>query len=308
MLRFALGRLIQSIPALVGVTLVAFVLIQLSGDITTVMLPPEATDAQRAELRARYGLDRPLPVQYVSYVGRLLRGDFGQSLTDSRPAIEVVLSRMSATLELTLAAMAIGVLLAIPLGVLAALKRDSIFDRMLTVVVVLGQSIPSFWLSMLLVLVFAVRFPLFPVSGRGGWEHLVLPAVTLATWPLTLTARLTRSGMIDVLSQDYILTARAKGLREFTIARRHALRNAMLPIVTVLGLNLGGMLGGAVVTETVFAWPGIGTLVLSTVLARDFPVVLAVLVLVATIFILINCAIDVLYVLIDPRVRTLSRG
>jgi peptide/nickel transport system permease protein len=300
-------RLLQTIPALLGVTLVAFVLLQISGDVTGFFLAPEASEEQRAAFRRAHGLDQPVLVQYVYYVGGLLRGDFGRSFVHQRPAMDVVLDRFSATLELTAAALLIGVSLALPAGVLAAVKRDSVFDRLVTIITVLGQSIPTFWLGMLLILLFAVYLQVLPVSGRGTLAQLVLPSVALAMWPLTIITRLTRSGMLDVLSQDYIRTARAKGLRESAVTARHALRNALVPIVTVLGVNMGAMLGGAVLTETVFAWPGIGTLTMSAVLSRDYPVVLAGLVLVAGCFITINLAVDILYGFLDPRIR-LSHG
>jgi ABC-type dipeptide/oligopeptide/nickel transport system permease component len=302
-INFALSRLVQSLPALVGITLVAFVLTQASGDITQVLLPSEATEQQRAEFRRVYGLDRPIPVQYVTYLAHVVQGDFGRSFVHGRPALAVVAERFPATLELTAVAMVLGVALAIPAGVLSAIKRNSLVDRCVTLVVLLGQSIPAFWLGMLLILLFAVNMHLLPVSGRGTFAQLVLPAITLAMWPLTLAARLTRSGMLEVLSQDYIRTARAKGLGPLVVNTRHALRNALIPIVTVLAINLGSMLGGAVLTETVFAWPGIGTLVMASVLTRDYPVVLAALILVAVCFILINLAVDILYGYLDPRIR-----
>jgi peptide/nickel transport system permease protein len=303
MVGFALARLVQSLPALVGVTLVAFVLTQVSGDITQVLLPLEATDAQRAEFRRAYGLDRPIIIQYVTYVGHVLQGDFGRSFVHGRPALSVVLERYPATLELTAVAMLIGIAIALPAGIVSAIKRDSFIDRLVTVLVLLGQSIPAFWLGMLLILMFAVNLGVLPVSGRGTFAQLILPAITLAMWPLTLAARLTRSGMLEVLSQDYIRTAQAKGLRPFFVTTRHALRNALIPIVTVLAINLGGMLGGAVLTETVFAWPGVGTLVMASVLTRDYPVVLAALIVVAVSFIVINLAVDILYGYLDPRIR-----
>jgi peptide/nickel transport system permease protein len=304
MIGYLLSRLVQAVPALIGVTLVAFVLLQISGDMTIVLLPPDVTEAQRADFRRVYGLDQPIPVQYVKYLWQVAQGDFGRSFVHGRPAIQVVLDRLPATIELTVVAMVIGVSLAIPAGVLSAVKRDSIFDRVVTILVMLGQSVPAFWLGMLVILLFSVQLQVLPVSGRGTLAHLVLPGLTLAMWPLTLTARLTRAGMLEVLSQDYIRTARAKGLSDLVVTSRHALRNALIPIVTVLGINLGGMLGGAVLTETVFAWPGVGTLVLASVLARDYPVVLAAMICVACAFVLINLMVDVAYGYLDPRIRT----
>jgi ABC-type dipeptide/oligopeptide/nickel transport system permease component len=299
-----LTRLLQAVPALLGVTLVAFTLLYLTGDPSQALLPPEATESARAAFRRAYGLDQPLPLQYAHYLGRLLQGDFGRSFAYNQPALQVVLGRLPATIELSAAALAIALALAIPAGILSAVKRNSVFDRLAMGIVLLGQSVPTFWLGMLLILVFAVNLHLLPVSGRGSPAQLVLPSVTLALWLAALLARLTRSGMLDVLSQDYVRTARAKGLAEWAVTTRHALRNTLVPIVTVLGLQIGGLLGGAVMTETVFAWPGVGTLVLESILKRDYPVVLAALILVACGFVLINLIVDVLYCYLDPRVRT----
>jgi ABC-type dipeptide/oligopeptide/nickel transport system permease component len=298
-----LSRLVQAVPSLLGVTIIAFVLLQLSGDVTQLLLPMEASEEVRADFRRAYGLDRPIPVQYAHYLARLLQGDFGQSFSYRRPALEVVLDRLPATLELSAAALFIAVLIAIPAGIISAVKRNSIFDHLSMGLVLLGQSVPTFWLGMLMILVFAVGLHALPVSGRGSFAQLVLPSVTLAMWLLALVARLTRSGMLEVLSQDYIRTARAKGLAEFVVTARHAVRNALVPIVTVVGLQIGGLLGGAVMTEAVFAWPGVGTLVLESILKRDYPVVLAALIMVATAFVLINLLVDLLYGYLDPRVK-----
>ncbi|HEX6513884.1 MAG TPA: ABC transporter permease, partial [Chloroflexota bacterium] len=251
MIRFALARLVQAIPSLIGVTVAAFILLQLSGDVTQVLLPPQAGDDVRAAFRHAYGLDQPLAVQYADYLGHVLRGDFGVSFAYQQPALGVVLNRLPATLELAAAAMVIAILIAIPAGIISAVKRASVFDRLSMGVVLVGQSVPTFWLGMLLILVFAVHFRLLPVSGRGSLAQVVLPSVTLAMWLLALLARLTRSGMLEVLSQDYVRTARAKGLRERAVLFRHAFINAVNPIITLVGLQLGGLLGGAVLTETV---------------------------------------------------------
>ncbi len=299
-----LTRLLQGVPALLGVTVVAFALLYLTGDPSQTMLPPEATETTRAAFRHAYGLDQPLPVQYLTYLGRLVQGDFGRSFAYNQPALQVVLQRLPATIELSTAALLIALSLAIPAGIISAVKRNSVFDRLVMSVVLFGQSIPTFWLGMLLILLFAVHFRLLPVSGRGSFAQLILPAFTLSLFLAALLARLTRSGMLDVLSQDYVRTARAKGLGDWAVTTRHALRNTLVPIITVLGLQIGGLLGGAVMTETVFAWPGVGTLVLESILKRDYPVVLAALILVATGFVLINLIVDILYCYLDPRVRT----
>jgi peptide/nickel transport system permease protein len=298
-----LRGLLHAVPALLGVILIVFVLLHLSGDPSYILLPVEATAEQRAAFRQAYGLDRPLLVQYGSYVARLARGDFGQSFSFQVPALRVVLDRLPATVTLTVTATAIAVLLAIPSGVLAAMTRGKWTDRAVMGLAVLGQSVPTFWLGMMMILLLAVRFPLLPVSGRGTLAHLVMPAVALAFWLTALLARITRSEMLEVLGEDFIRTARAKGLPEVLVCARHALRNALLPVVTVIGLQIGGLLGGAVITETVFAWPGVGTLILDSILKKDFPVVIAGVILVASGFILINLTLDLLYVLVDPRIR-----
>jgi peptide/nickel transport system permease protein len=303
MARQILRRLLRAVAALLVVTAVVFTLLHLSGDPAYILLTPEATAEDRAAFRAEYGMDRPLWVQYGRYLGRLVQGDFGQSLSFRTPAAGVALERLPATLELTLAAMALAVLISLPAAVLAAVRRGTLFDRALMIFTLIGQTVPTFWLGMVMILVLAVRFHLFPASGRGGVLHLVMPATALALWLTALLARVTRSEMIEALEQDYVRTARAKGLTERGIAARHALKNALLPIITVMGLQFGGLLGGAVMTETVFAWPGVGTMILDAILKKDMPVVLAGVVLVAVGFILVNLLLDLLYTVLDPRLR-----
>ena len=303
MSRQILRRVVRAGASLVLVTAVVFTLLHLSGDPTYVLLAPEATPEQRAAFRAHYGLDQPLPVQYARYLARVVRGDFGQSFSFQAPALGVALERLPATLELTLAAMVLAVGVSIPAAVLAALRRGTAFDRLMMGVTLIGQSVPTFWLGMMMIIVVAVRFRLLPASGRGGWAHLVMPAVALALWLMALLARVTRSEVIEALEQDYVRTARAKGLSERAVAARHALKNALLPVVTVLGLQFGGLLGGAVMTETVFAWPGVGTLILDAILKKDFPVVLAGVMVIAFGFIAVNLTLDLLYTVLDPRIR-----
>jgi len=303
MARQILRRLLRAVAALLVVTAVVFTLLHLSGDPAYILLTPEATAEDRAAFRAEYGMDRPLWVQYGRYLGRLVQGDFGQSLSFRTPAVAVALERLPATLELTLAAMALAVLISLPAAVLAAVRRGTLFDRALMIFTLIGQTVPTFWLGMVMILVLAVRFHLFPASGRGSVLHLVMPATALALWLTALLARVTRSEMIEALEQDYVRTARAKGLTERGIAARHALKNALLPIITVMGLQFGGLLGGAVMTETVFAWPGVGTMILDAILKKDMPVVLAGVVLVAVGFILVNLLLDLLYTVLDPRLR-----
>jgi len=303
MLLHVARRSVRAVAALVGVVAVVFVLLHLSGDPTYILLPLEATEEQRAAFRHHYGLDRPLAVQFAVYLERCLRGDFGQSFSFQVPALSVVLQRLPATLELTLAALLLAVALAVPAGVLAATRRGTRYDRGLMGLVLVGQSVPTFWLGMMMILIVAVRFHLLPVSGRGTVAQLVMPAVALSLWLVALLARVTRSEMLEVLAQDYVRTARAKGISEPGIARRHALRNALLPIITVVGLQFGGLLGGAVMTETVFAWPGVGTMILDAILKKDYPVVLAGVMVVALGFIVINLMLDLLYSALDPRIR-----
>lgn len=304
MSRYVSSRILQAIPALIGVTVIVFLLLQLSGDPASILLPLDASDADRAAFRRAYGLDQPIPIQYVNYMSQIVRGDFGKSFAYQEPALQVVMRRLPATLELAILASLLANLIAIPAGVFAALHRGKLFDRGLMALMLLGQSVPTFWLGMMLALLVAVQFKLLPVSGRGGWQHLILPTVTLAFWLIALLARVTRSEMLEVLNRDYVRTARAKGLRERKVITAHQLRNALPPIVTVMGLQFGGLLGGAVMTETVFAWPGVGTLILESISKRDYPVVMTGILVVAGLFILINLSLDLLYGYIDPRIKS----
>jgi peptide/nickel transport system permease protein len=290
-------------PTLFGVTLVIFLLIRISGDPTQLLLPETATPEDRALFRRQHGLDRPLAVQYAHYLGNLLRGDLGRSLVDERPALDSVLQRLPATVELALAAMLIAVLVGIPVGVVSAVSRGSPLDRLAMLGALTGQSMATFWVGIILILIFAVQLRWLPVSGRDGLRHLVLPALTLALYMMPILARMTRSSMLEVWRQDFVRTARAKGLHEWRVILRHALRAALIPVVTVLGLQFGGALAGAIVTESVFAWPGVGTLVLDAVYKRDYPVVQATVLVIATVYMLTNLLVDVLYVVLDPRIR-----
>ena len=302
-LRYVLGRIAQLVPTLVGVTLFAFIVIRLSGDPTSVLLPADASETEREAFRRAYGLDRPILEQYVRYVGRLVRGDFGVSLFQGEPALRLVLDRLAITVQLAGTAIGLVVLIGLPIGILAAVRRGTIIDHITLSLVALGQSVATFWLGLMLILVFAVAWRLVPPSGYGTAAQIILPAFTLAAYYLAVAARLTRSGMLEVMAQDYIRTARAKGLSEWLTVCRHALRNAFIPILTVLGIQIGELLAGSVVTETVFAWPGVGTLVLDAILRRDYPLVQAVIVVLAVIYAVVNLAVDLLYAWVDPRVR-----
>jgi ABC-type dipeptide/oligopeptide/nickel transport system permease component len=296
-------RLLQLVPTLLGVTLVVFLLVRVSGDPTQLLLPETATPEDRQLFRRQHGLDRPIPIQYAQYVGNVLRGDLGRSLVDDRPALDVVLQRLPATVELTLAAILIAVLVGIPVGIVSAVRRGSVLDRVAMLGALTGQSMATFWVGILLILIFAVQLRWLPVSGRDGPAHVVLPGVTLSLYMMPLLARMTRSSMLEVWRQDFVRTARAKGLRERTVILRHSLRAALIPVVTVLGLQFSGALAGAIVTESVFAWPGVGTFVLDAIYKRDYPVVQAAVLVVATVYILTNLLVDLLYVALDPRIR-----
>lgn len=301
---FILRRLLQAAAVLFGVSLVTFLLLHLTGDPVGLLLPPDAGPDEQERLRHLLGLDSPLPVQYVRFAAGALRGDFGESIRQAEPASSLVLERLPATLELTVAAMLLAVIVALPAGIVAATHRGRAFDQLAMAVSLLGQSVPSFWLGIMLVLFFGVQLGWLPVAGRdAGWQSLVLPAVTLSMFSMARTARLVRSGMIDVLGQDFIRTARAKGLAERLVLRRHALRHALVPVVTVLGLDLAHLLGGAVIVETIFAWPGIGRLTVSAIGARDYPVVQAAVFLVAAGYVLVNFLVDVGYAWLNPQVR-----
>jgi peptide/nickel transport system permease protein len=303
LLTFLARRLIGALPVLLGVAVVTFFLVRLSGDPTDMVLPPTTPDDVRAEFRARHGLDRPLHEQFAVYLGHLLRGDFGESIRFGQPAGELVWERAGATLELALATLLIALAVGIPAGVAAARARGTAGDALLRVLTLLGQAVPSFYLGVIGIAVFAVYLRWLPSGGRDGIETLILPACTLAVYFFAIIARVTRSCMLDVLNQDYVRTARAKGLPDRLVVWVHALRNAVLPVVTVVGLQVGFLLGGVVVTETVFSWPGVGRLAIQAIYARDFPVVQAVVVVFALAFVLVNLVVDVLYAVLDPRIR-----
>jgi len=296
-------RLAQALVALVAVLLVVFVCLLATGDPVEMLVPPDATDADKAKIRRYYGLDRPVLYQFGAFAWRAAQGDFGRSFFSDRPALSLVFERLPASLELAVASTLIAIVVGVPLGIVAAVKRATIVDQLVIGVALLGQSVASFWLALMLILWFGVGLQWLPVSGRLGWSSVILPSVALSVWLLALLARLTRSEMLEVLGQDFIRTARAKGLGTTALLARHALRNALIPLVTVTGVSLGWQLGGAVVIEAVFAWPGLGTILLEAVLRRDYPVVLAGVAVLSTAFIVINTAVDVLYVYIDPRIR-----
>jgi peptide/nickel transport system permease protein len=267
------------------------------------LLPDGAPQSAVDELNRQLGLHEPLHVQYGIFIRSVVRGDFGQSFQYRAPALRVVTERIAATAELALAALILTVAIGVSLGILAAVHRGTRCDYASTFLAVLGQSLPNFWLGIMLILLFGVALRWLPTSGFESWRHIVLPAITLAAFPTALVARLTRSSMLEILGRDYIRTGRAKGLAERSVVLRHALRNAAVPVLTVLGLQIGTLLGGAVITESVFAWPGMGKLVVDAIFFRDFPVVQTVLIFSATIFVGLNLVVDLLYTVIDPRIR-----
>jgi peptide/nickel transport system permease protein len=300
---FLAARLARALVAVWLVSTVVFVVMRLSGDPVPLLLPPDAPRSEYERVARELGTDRPLPVQYGVFLGNALRGDFGRSIHFREPAARVVVGYLPATAELGLTAFALALLVAIPIGLLSAVRRNSLVDQVAMAVALVGQSAPTFFVGIFLILIVSLKAGWLPTSGRGDWTHLVLPAVTLGAFAMASIARLTRSAMLEVLRADYVRTARAKGLREQVVVVKHALRNAAIPIVTITGLQFGTLLGGAVVTETVFAWPGIGRLAIQSIYNRDYPVVQCVVFLSALLFIVINLTVELIYGVLDPRVR-----
>jgi peptide/nickel transport system permease protein len=287
-----------------GVSVAVFALVHLSGDPVLLMVSPDAPPDMVATTRHALGFDRPLYEQFARYLGHAVQGNLGTSLRMNRPVTTLILERLPATLHLTLAALAIAVVVAIPAGIVSAVKRGTLMDRVAMAGAVAGQAVPIFWLALLLIAFFGVRLRWLPVYGSGSLAHFVLPAVSLSTIIMGRLARLVRSSMLEVLGQDYVRTARAKGVGEWRVLAVHALKNAAIPIVTLLGLQFAQLLGGAVVTETIFAWPGIGRLVVEAIFNRDFPVVQGVVLVVSLIFVAVNLLVDLSYAVLDPRIRT----
>lgn len=302
--KFILKRILMLIPVLIGVSLIVFVLMQMTpGDPAQIMLGPQASLSDIKNLRNQLGLNQPLYIQYLKFIKGIVTFNFGTSLKDSQPVLGTLLLHFPATLQLTAVAILIALLIGIPVGIISATKQYSFFDNVSTVGALIGFSTPNFWLSIMLILVFAVNLRLLPVSGFGGIQFLVLPAIALGTQSAAVITRMTRSSMLEVLHQDYIRTARAKGLTERTVIYKHALKNALIPIITVVGLQIGVLLEGAILTETVFAWPGIGRLMIDSIRAKDFPIVQGGVIFTATIFVLVNLLVDILYAYVDPRVK-----
>ena len=326
---FILRRLLQSVVVIIGVTLVSFLALQIGGDPTYLFVSERASLEEIEATRRALGFDRPLHEQYLSYIGDLVRGDFGQSLSYRQPAMDIVLEALPATIELALFSLLISIVLAIPLGMLAAIHRGTAWDGSITTLSMLGQSIPNFWMGIMMILFFGLYLRWFPISGHvpfltplmsgdlgtAFWNlprtvfHLILPGIAVGTYSLARNTRLIRSSLLEVLEQDYVRTARSKGISEMRVLVHHAMRNAWLPVVTVIGLQFGFLLGGVVVVETVFSYPGIGRLLFAAINQRDIPLVQAGVILLAGIFILVNLVVDLVYVRLDPRMKlTEGRG
>ena len=318
------------IPVLLGVSLIVFLMVRaIPGDPAQILLGQQATEERVTEMRAEMGLDQPIPVQYVRYLGQALQGDLGVSITTGRPVTTELLDKFPATLELTLAAMVFAIAVGVPVGVLAAVKQYSLIDRITSVFALTGISMPIFWLALILVVIFSVNLDILPFQGRtevpivsitgmvipdsimtlnfaglwSGIQHLILPSIALGTIPMAVITRMTRSSMLEVMGEDYIRTAQAKGVVPWRVVFRHALRNALLPTVTVIGLQFGILLGGAVITETIFGWNGIGQFAIESIARRDYAAIQAVVLYGTFFFMLVNLIVDVLYAALDPRVR-----
>ena len=302
MFPYLLRRLGQSVLVLLGVSVIVFGLLHLTGDPTRLLLPLEAREEDVRQLRALLGLDDPLGVQYLRFLSRAVRGDFGVSFKHQVPALTLIFQTLPATLELTAAGLALALVVAVPAGIVAALRRNSLIDAVCSVGVLLGQAMPVYWLGLLLILVFAVKLGWLPAAGRDGLASLVLPAFALGAFSMARIARMARSGMLEVLAQDYVRTARAVGVRNFLVTYKYALKNAAIPLVTIVGLEIGVLLGGAVITETIFAWPGVGRLAVDAIFSRDYPLVQAIVAMLATLFVVINLVMDMVYTYLDPRI------
>ena len=301
---YVIRRFLRGVITMWLVVSIVFVALRLNGDPARAMLPDEASAAEIDAFNRQYGLDKPIPVQYGLYIVNVLRGEFGNSLSERRPVTELIAARLGYTMQLGLAAVFIALLVSIPAGILAALYHNSVWDRLLMAGAFFGQSAPTFFVGIVLILIFSLNLRVLPSSGKGTWQHLILPAVTLSTGLLASLARMTRSSMLEVIRQDYVRTARAKGLSPRGVILRHCLRNASIPVLTLFGLSVGVLIGGAAITETVFAWPGIGRFAVRSIAIRDYPLIQYIVLLVAASVVTVNFVVDVLYGLLDPRIVT----
>jgi peptide/nickel transport system permease protein len=301
--RYLIHRVFHALLVVAGVVTIVFGLSRMAGDPAVLLIPEHATAEEAAQVRRALGLDRPLYEQYAAYLASLLRGDLGTSFRQRQPALQLVLERLPATLELAGASMLAALAIGLPLGILSALRRDSSWDRIGQIVALAGQCAPPFWLGIVAILVFGVWLRWFPAMGRGGPEHLVLPAVTLGMYSAAMIARLFRSSLLDVLGKEYVRTARAKGLDARRVMIGHVFKNAAIPLVTVLGLQVGVLIGGAIITESVFNFPGMGFLAVRSIYARDFPVIQAYVLLISLVIVMVNLLVDLSYLYLDPRIR-----
>ncbi len=304
MLHYVLKRLYSTVPVLIGISLLLFFMLRmLPGDPAQVLAGQMATPEEIETIRQQLGLDRPIHVQYATFLSRLARLDLGRSARTQNPVTEEVWARLPNTVLLAVVAISLACLFGIPAGIISAVRPYSWLDYLFTMAALFGISMPVFWLGLMLVVVFAVILQWLPAGGTGGWEYVILPSVTLASFVVAFIARMTRSTMLEALSQDYTTTARSKGLRENVVVIKHALKNALIPIITVVGLQFGLLLGGAVLTETVFAWPGLGRLIVDSILARDYPMIQGAILIFGLLYILVNLLVDILYAYVDPRIR-----
>lgn len=308
MAKYIAKRLICMVPVILGVTLLVFFIMNLApGDPAQMILGEQATPEQIAQLRTQMGLDKPLIVQYFNYIVKLLQGDLGTSYNGGKSVNTEIFACFPYTVKLTIVAAVVSILLALPLGILAAIKQNSWVDNLSMIISLIGVSMPIFWLALMLILVFSLKLGWFPVYGADSWKSIILPAISLGFMNMASIARTTRSSMVETIRQDYIRTAYAKGLDKRKIIMHHAFRNGMLPTITVIGLGIGSMLGGSVLTETVFAWPGVGRLMIQAINGRDTPMVMGCIVLMTVCFSFVNLIVDLLYGAVDPRVRTMYR-
>ena len=304
MLQYVIKRLLSTIPVLIGISLLLFFMLRmLPGDPAQVLAGQMATPDEVELIRHQLGLDRPVHVQYAFFLGRLARFDLGRSARTQNPVTEEIWARLPNTMLLAVVAITLACLFGIPAGIISAVRPYTWIDYVVTSTAIFGISMPVFWLGLMLVVVFAVWLQWLPAGGTGSWRHVILPSFTLAAFVVAFIARMTRSSMIEVLSQDYTTTARSKGLKEQVVVIKHALKNALIPIITVIGLQFGMLLGGAVLTETVFAWPGVGRLIVDSILARDYPVIQGAILVFGLLYILVNLVVDLLYAYVDPRIR-----
>ncbi|MBN1830146.1 MAG: ABC transporter permease [Deltaproteobacteria bacterium] len=303
MLRYLLKRLWHTVYVLIGISVISFIFIHLSGDPVMLMLPGDASIQEIEELRQQLGFNDPLYKQYIRFAAHAIQGDFGNSLYYKIPVMKLIVERLPASLELALTSMIIALVFAIPIGVISAVKRGSLLDMGSMFAALFGLSMPHFWLGIMLILLFSVKLGWLPTSGRGTFAHLIMPSLALGLSLMAMFARLTRSVLLEILSLDYIRTARAKGLKEQIVISKHALKNALIPIVTVAGMQFGFLLGGTVIIETVFAWPGVGRLVVQAIFNRDYPLVQAIVLVLAVIFVAVNFFVDLLYLYLDPQIR-----